>query len=178
MGARVPAHVRWAVEALDVHDGERILDIGSGNGGSVELLLDALAPLRLGAPPSVVAGDRSAVAVRRMSARLQRVIATGAVEVVHSALADLDAGDASFDAAIAVNVNAFWTSAAIAAIHALGRMLRPGGRLLIAFDHGPTALARAARVERMVDALERSEAFTAVDVNESSDGFAVGARGM
>ena len=38
----IPERVRWAVEVLAPRPGERVLDIGSGTGASVELLLEAL----------------------------------------------------------------------------------------------------------------------------------------
>ena len=37
----IPDRVRWAIDVLAPAPGERILDIGSGTGASVDLLVDA-----------------------------------------------------------------------------------------------------------------------------------------
>lgn len=143
MASEVPERVRWAVEQLEPRPGERVLDIGSGTGASVEVLVDLLVdPLRgqdaaAPAPPVVVAIDRSAKAVERIRRRVPQSVAAGTVDLRVCDVAGLDTAVGPLDAAIAVNVNVFWTSDAAPELATLARVLAPGGRLLLAYGDGP-----------------------------------------
>ncbi|WP_448006546.1 SAM-dependent methyltransferase [Agromyces bauzanensis] len=135
----VPARVRWAVEHLAPRPGERVLDIGSGTGASVELLLEMLEGADAAGPAhsAVVAIDRSAKAVDRIRRRVPQAVADEVVDLRVSDLAGLDPAVGPLDAAVAVNINVFWTSDAAAELAALARVLAPDGRLLIAYGDGP-----------------------------------------
>ncbi|HET6673162.1 MAG TPA: class I SAM-dependent methyltransferase [Agromyces sp.] len=128
----IPARVRWAVDVLAPVAGERILDIGSGTGASVELIVETV-----GGGGTVVAIDRSASAVGRIRNRVERAIDDGIVDVIESSVADIDTARGPFDAAIALNVNVFWTTDAAADLVALSRVMAPGARLVIAYGDGP-----------------------------------------
>jgi len=176
----VPEHVRWAVEALAPRPGERVLDIGSGTGASVELLVDAIARAgthagtRADATAAVVAIDRSATAVRRMRGRLSAEVELGTVAVLESDLATLDATIGPFDAALAVNVNAFWTTDAAAELEALAGVLEPGGRVLIAYGTRPGgAAADRGHLDRVEASISASRAFEVARRIEAAPGYAV-----
>jgi hypothetical protein len=65
-------------------------------------------------------------------------VAAGRVVLRRASLADLDAADGPFDAALAINVNLFWTGSAATELGLLTGLLRPGGRLVLVYDP-PTA---------------------------------------
>jgi SAM-dependent methyltransferase len=145
--ASVPERVRWAVGVLAPQPGERVLDVGSGTGASVEALLDVMGATDAAGRPPIVAIDRSATAVGRIRERVAHAAASGAVEVVLTSLAGLDPAHGPFDAAFGVNINVFWTSAAVPELRALAGAVRPGGRLLVAYGIGPVPLADAGHLD-------------------------------
>ena len=109
-------------EALNAQPGERILDVGCGPGFYVAETLD-----RVGPDGSVVGVDPSA-AMLAISGK--RVAGRENVELREGAATPLPVDDASFDAALSVQVFEYIadTAAALAELH---RVVRPGGRVLI-----------------------------------------------
>lgn len=171
----IPERVRWAVEVLAPRPGERVLDIGSGTGASVELLLEALggADAASGIRPVVVAIDRSAVAVDRIRERAASAIDRGALDVIASTLARLDPALGPFDAAYGVNVNVFWTTDAAPELAALARVLPTGARLLIAYGIGPVPLADAGHLDGVEAAIAATPWFQVRERLEAERGSAV-----
>jgi SAM-dependent methyltransferase len=181
--ASVPERVRWAVGVLAPRRGERVLDIGSGTGASVELVLEAMGVTDVAGrtstradaagPASVVAIDRSATAVGRIRERVADAVASGAVDVVSTPLAGLDADVGLFDAAFGVNVNVFWTSAAVPELRALARAVRPGGRLLVAYGIGPVPLADAGHLDGVEAAIRATPWFRVRERLEAEHGSGI-----
>lgn len=135
------------VSALaDVQPGERALEAGYGPGVQVQMMLSAGAAVG-GVDPSPemcgLARRRNARAVADRRADLR----TGTAE-------DIDFPDASFDLAVSVNNVPMWTDLD-AGMRELRRVLRPGGRVVVAW-HGGSDVSWVAR--RMVlpdDVLDR-----------------------
>ncbi|MEV1128916.1 class I SAM-dependent methyltransferase [Agromyces sp. NPDC049794] len=169
MAAAIPERVRWAVEHLEPRPGERVLDIGSGTGASVELLVEQLGRTDAAhaTRPAVVAIDRSTKAVERIRQRVPRAVADGTVDLRVSDLSGLDPDVGPVDAAIAVNVNVFWTSDAAAELDALARAMAPGGRLLIAYGDGPARGIDRRHLDRVEASVAASPAF---EVSRRLDG--------
>ena len=192
-GRDVPEHVRWAVEMLAPRQDERVLDIGSGTGASVELILEAVAgasePTSVAGTGSngstsesegtesaaaVVAIDRSSTAVRRIRRRLATEVELGTVLVLESDLATLEATTGPFDAALAVNVNVFWVTDAAPELEALAGVLEPGGRVLIAYGTGPGGSeADREHLDRVEESIAASRAFEVGRRIESEQGSGV-----
>lgn len=171
--ASVPERVRWAVGVLAPRPGERVLDIGSGTGASVELLVEASGVTDAAGRPSIVAIDRSTTAVSRIRERVADAVASGAVEVVQAPLAGLDATLGPFDTAVSVNVNVFWTSAAVPELRALAGAIRPGGRLLVAYGIGPVPLADAGHLDGVEAAIRATPWFRVRERLEAEHGSGI-----
>lgn len=63
----------------------------------------------------------------------------------------------SFDTVVAVNVNLFWTGPYPAELNIVRRLLRPEGRLWIAYDYQPVEGAERERLEtKICDRLGRA----------------------
>jgi protein-L-isoaspartate O-methyltransferase len=170
--ASVPERVRWAIAVLAPRPGERVLDIGSGTGASVEALLDVVGATDA-SRPAIVAIDRSATAVARIRERLADAAASGAVDVVQTSLAGLDPSHGPFDAAFGVNVNVFWTSAAVRELRALASAIRPGGRLLAAYGIGPVPLADAGHLDGVEAAIGAAPWFVVRERLEAEHGTGI-----
>ncbi|MEQ1498879.1 MAG: class I SAM-dependent methyltransferase [Novosphingobium sp.] len=116
---------RQAIAALEIRPGDSALDIGCGSGLSVELLL------RLVPKGRVTGADPSPVMAARAKARNYRAIASGLAEIATAPVEHLPFPDASFDAVMSVHTLYFWADLDIA-LREIVRVLRPGGRLVLA----------------------------------------------
>jgi ubiquinone/menaquinone biosynthesis C-methylase UbiE len=135
----VPAlFAQWAdrvVEAADLREGERVLDVACGTG-----VLARAAAQRVGASGGVVGVDSNegmlAVALRRAPALDWR----------HATAEALPVDDASFDAVVSQFGLMFFEDRT-SALREMLRAMRPGGRLVIAvwdlLEHAPGYLAMA-----------------------------------
>ncbi|ANY06471.1 class I SAM-dependent methyltransferase [Pseudonocardia sp. HH130630-07] len=138
MGARVvPARVRFAAGLVVTSPADRVLEVGCGPGAAAELICPRL---RTG---SLLAVDRSAVAVRRTTERNAGHVRAGVLRVRRSALADLVLPGGSLDVAFTVNVNLFWTGDPGPELAVLRAALAPGGVLHVLYEGPPPAAVTA-----------------------------------
>lgn len=114
------------IAVLDPKDGEAVLDVGTGNGISLGHLA-----ARVGEGP-VVGVDHSPVMSRRAVRNNKALIADGRVKVICTRSDDLPFETGCFDAAMSVHTLYFWDPAE-PHLEEIARVLRPGGRLVLAF---------------------------------------------
>jgi cyclopropane fatty-acyl-phospholipid synthase-like methyltransferase len=95
--ALASARLAWAVEQLDVHSGDRVLEIGCGHGVAVTLVCERLDGGR------IVALDRSPTMTAATAKRNAEHVAAGRVTIVTASLHEADLGDARFDKVLAVH---------------------------------------------------------------------------
>jgi ubiquinone/menaquinone biosynthesis C-methylase UbiE len=107
----------WAVELLELRAGEHVLEIGCGPGL-------ALAAAARGPAARITGVDPSAVMVAQARRRNRHA---ARVTVVEAGAEALPLGDASVDAALAVNSLSHWRERD-GGLAELARVLRPGGR--------------------------------------------------
>ena len=112
---------------MDVRPGQTILEIGGGNGAAASVLCE-----RMKGRGRLVSIDRSATATRRAGARNAAHVTAGRADFRTVALAAFEPVE-PFDAAVAMNVNAFWTGPADPEWDVLDRALRPSGAGLFLF---------------------------------------------
>lgn len=136
-------------DALGASAGERILDLGCGPGFYVAELLE-----RVG-PEGSVAGVDTSKPMLALAA--QRVGQSDNAELLEAAAGELPFPDASFDAAVSVQVLEYVEDVdqALAELH---RVLRPGGRVVL-WDVDWTTVsmhsADEARMQRVLAAWDR-----------------------
>jgi arsenite methyltransferase len=124
-----------AVELLEVSSDQRALDVGFGGGIALARLAERVA--------SVVGVDPSPAAVRAARERFARAIEQGRVQIEEASVAALPFEDASFDRVLTVHTIYFWPDPE-RGLREIVRVLRPGGRLVLATDTKgpPSAVAR------------------------------------
>lgn len=132
-----------------------VLEIGCGAGQAAALLL-ARYP-----EAAVRAIDRSATQIARARTRLAPGLATGRLRLACLALEEAPTrlADAPFAVALAIDVNAFWTTPD-GALRAAGALLAPGGRLVLVYE--PPTVARVATLQDALVASLEAHGFTDV----------------
>lgn len=114
-----------AIALVAVSTGERVLEVGPGNA--------AFAPLLLQHPDARYLGvELSDEMVLAGNALLVQAGLAGQAKVVAGDIHHLPVADASIDAALTVNTLYFWP-ALPPVLREFARVLRPGGRLCLAF---------------------------------------------
>lgn len=147
-----------AMAALDVRNGENVLDIGCGHGRS----LGALSKMT---PDGLVVGvDPSDLMGRIARDRIKDLIRAGRADVSVAPVERLPFVDASFDKALCVHVLYFWPELQ-PALGEISRVLKRGGRLALLFrtDASPAAASfppevyRFRSLEEVVSAMADAE---------------------
>jgi SAM-dependent methyltransferase len=156
-----PERGAWAVAQLAAAPARDLLEIGCGPGHAVALLCASRAH------GSVTAIDRSPLQVERARARNRAAVAAGRVRIESLALGDAAAalGARRFDAALAINVNAFWTAPA-PSLAAVAELLRPGGRVYLAYE--PPSRSRASTLRDELTAALPAHGFVLEGVREAA----------
>lgn len=143
--AIAPRH-KAAVSALALAGDEAVLEIGCGHGVAVRLVLDELTT------GSITALDRSQKMIDMVAAAAPDALAGGRLRLRAEALEDADFGGETFDAIFAVNVD-FNLRLGTRWPAMLKALLKPGGRLVLAFDPPPDSDKGHAFVGKSLDRL-------------------------
>ena len=144
-----------AVAALALTGAESVLEIGCGHGVAVRLVLDQLTS------GTITALDRSAKMIGMVEAGNAQALASGRLVTRAVALEDADFGAATFDAIFAVNVD-FNLRLGMRWPAMLKSLLKPGGRIVLAFDPPPDSSKGHAFATRSLDRLAAAGFTTAL----------------
>ncbi|MDQ3168487.1 MAG: methyltransferase domain-containing protein [Chloroflexota bacterium] len=127
----------WMVERLAVKPRDRVLEVGFGPGV-------VLAELLIRVPDGIVVGvDASELMVRQARSRHAADITAGRLELRQGDAGSLSDSDESFDVVCGTHVIYFWPDP-VATVRELGRVLRPGGTLALAYQERDRMPGRAA----------------------------------
>lgn len=144
------------LDALDLHAGQRVLEVGSGTGHALREAARRVAPGRV---VGVDISELMADLARRLN---HAAVLRGEIEVRAGDIEKLDLHGSTFDRIFSVNCIYFWHDAD-AVLAKLASALSPGGKLVLAFrrdgDDVPVRfrdpIYRFPRVEVVKAALER-----------------------
>jgi ubiquinone/menaquinone biosynthesis C-methylase UbiE len=141
------------LQELAARPGEKILEVGFGPGVDVERVLEAV-----GEAGAIAGVDISETMVAQARRRNRAAYDLGRADLRLGTVAALPFPSESFDAAFSINTAQFWPELVRGLIE-LGRVVRPGGRILIAVQPMHRG-ANTADSERWLDRL-RNAATTA-----------------
>ena len=149
----------WAVGLLDVQPQDRVLEVGFGPGIAIQEFA------RRATSGLVVGIDHSEVMLQQAQKRNAAAVSAGRVDLRLGSAESLPAFDAPFDKVLAVNSLFFWDDP-VARLKELHDLLRPGGRIAIAYQpRGPGSTDEvAARTGRQLAAHFTEVGFTDVRV--------------
>jgi ubiquinone/menaquinone biosynthesis C-methylase UbiE len=123
----VSARLQALVERLDLHAGDRVLEVGCGHGVAATLVCERLDG------GSYTAVDRSPKMIAAACRRNAEQVAAGRAEFLVMTLEALELGDRRFDVIFAARVGLFHREPARAHGYA-ERWLAPGGRIVTEYD--------------------------------------------
>lgn len=117
-----------AVAALDVRDGNHLLELGCGPGRALEAMLRVAPSVR------VTGIDWSELMLAQASSRNRTALEAGHLALIRGDFSNLPLTDESVDFVLAVNVVYFMHNPEAA--REAHRVLRPGGRIVLYATHG------------------------------------------
>lgn len=120
------AHSRWTIEQMDVQQSDQVLDIGFGNGASVELLA------RSASQGHVTGAEVSRTAIDMAAKRNAKTIADGLVTLVEAKGRGLPFDDGAFDKVCTINT-VYVIEEPGAVFEEMFRVLKPGGLAAVTF---------------------------------------------
>jgi SAM-dependent methyltransferase len=136
MAGKASERFVWAVDTLEVHPADRLLEVGCGHGVAVSLVCEKLTT------GTITAIDRSPKMIEMATRRNRAQVDAGRAALEAIALEDANLGDRRFDKIFAFNVAPFWLQPK-AALGAVGEHLAPGGAVYIFWDARHSAPERA-----------------------------------
>jgi ubiquinone/menaquinone biosynthesis C-methylase UbiE len=150
---------RRAVEALELRHGESVLEIGCGPGDAVRRLVQG------GQARRIVAIDHAAAMVETARTLNREAMREGIVDIRECSVSAMPFREGSFDAVLAVNSVQFWPHLRLD-LKSVLRILKPGGRLLVAMRMTMEPRARR-RCEMLLRALPNA-GFVEVTMEEAT----------
>jgi SAM-dependent methyltransferase len=136
MAGKASERFVWAVDTLDVHPADRLLEVGCGHGVAVSVICERLTT------GTITAIDRSPKMIEMATRRNREHIDAGRARFEAVALEDADLGDRRFDKIFAFNVAPFWVQPE-AALGAIREHLAPDGEVYAFWDARHSAPERA-----------------------------------
>ena len=143
--AIAPRHTA-AVSALALNGTESVLEIGCGHGVAVRLVLDRLTS------GTITALDRSDKMIEAVRASNEAALTSGQLRTRAEAIEDTDWAGEMFDAILAINVD-FNLRLGTRWPTMLKALLRPAGRIVLAFDPPPDSSKGHAFAGKSLDRL-------------------------
>jgi len=128
MASKVSERFVWAVEALELESGDRVLEVGCGHGVAVSLVCE-----RLGPKGQITAIDRSPKMIAAARRRNRLYVESGRAVLEAVALEDANLGGQRFDKIFAFNVAPFWL-APKEALAVVREHLTPNGAVYVFWD--------------------------------------------
>ncbi|HKW99478.1 MAG TPA: class I SAM-dependent methyltransferase [Bryobacteraceae bacterium] len=126
----------WVLPLLDIHEDDRVLEVGFGSGMDIRRVSEM-------AIDGFVAGvDHSEVMVEQARKRNAAAIRAGRVEIRHAEALRLPYADESFHKIFSINVAQFWNDP-VEVLEEMRRVLRSGGLIAVAVQ--PRRKTRPAR---------------------------------
>jgi ubiquinone/menaquinone biosynthesis C-methylase UbiE len=119
----------WTITLLQLSPDDTVLEIGCGAGRGLELVAQHLPAGR------VIGIDLSRAMVQAASRRNARMLKTGRVQVRQGDVARLSFADRHFDKVFSIHTLYFWPELE-RALQEIGRVLKPGGRLVVTLSPG------------------------------------------
>src|SRR4051812_18093475 len=136
MAGKASERFVWAVDTLEVRPGDRLLEVGCGQGVAVSLVCERLTT------GTITAIDRSPKMIEMAQRRNREQVDAGRAVLETIALEDADLGDRRFDKVFAFNVAPFWQHPE-AALGAVRQHLARDGAVYIFWDARHCAPERA-----------------------------------
>jgi ubiquinone/menaquinone biosynthesis C-methylase UbiE len=116
----------WVAGLLEVNPNDRVLEIGFGPGVIIQCLS------KLASAGHVAGIDPSPEMLEQARARNAITIKNGRVDLRRGSVESLPFADNTLDKALAINSMQVWPAAATG-LRAIGRVMRPGGRIALGF---------------------------------------------